>query len=405
MRASARALTIALLHPELGFGGSERLMLDAALELTRRGHRVTTLTSRCDPARAFADATSGALDVRVRSAWIPHELGRRARVPLAMLKMTALARATRRELGRVDVVLCDLVPQAVPIVRAVVGAPVVFYCHYPDSLLAPVGSAWYRIYRRGIDEFERRGLRACARILVNSRYTLERLREVVPDLGGVPCDVIAPGVSIESFERLPPLGPGWSSATELVILALGRFHADKDHPLAIETFAALRDRLPSDVWSRLRLVIAGGYDHELAEQRGVFETLTVLIRSHGLEDRVSVVRSPRDEERTEWLAKAAIVLHTAPAEHFGIVPVEAMAAGRPVVAIDNAGPTETVLSDRTGILCAPHAGALADALAWLIAHESAAVEMGQQGRAHAAARFSREAFGDQIEDALRRASS
>ena len=53
-------------------------------------------------------------------------------------------------------------------------------------------------------------------------------------------------------------------------------------------------------------------------------------------------------------------------EDFGIAPVEAMAAGKPVVAIDRGGAAETVVDGRTGVLFTePTGAALADAIARL----------------------------------------
>jgi alpha-1,3/alpha-1,6-mannosyltransferase len=45
------------------------------------------------------------------------------------------------------------------------------------------------------------------------------------------------------------------------------------------------------------------------------------------------------------------VLSAAVQEHFGIVPVEAMYSGRPVVACASGGPRESVLDGETGLLC------------------------------------------------------
>ena len=38
-------------------------------------------------------------------------------------------------------------------------------------------------------------------------------------------------------------------------------------------------------------------------------------------------------------------------EHFGIVPLEAMSVGTPVIAVDSGGPKETVENEETGFLC------------------------------------------------------
>jgi len=53
-------------------------------------------------------------------------------------------------------------------------------------------------------------------------------------------------------------------------------------------------------------------------------------------------------------------------QHFGIVPVEAMYAGLPVVAVNSGGPTESILHNETGLLVPPEPAAFADAIASLL---------------------------------------
>ncbi|KAL8716784.1 MAG: hypothetical protein Q9225_005922, partial [Loekoesia sp. 1 TL-2023] len=57
---------IIFLHPDLGIGGAERLILDSALALQSRGHTITIFTSHRDPTHCFDEARDGTLDVRVR---------------------------------------------------------------------------------------------------------------------------------------------------------------------------------------------------------------------------------------------------------------------------------------------------------------------------------------------------
>jgi alpha-1,3/alpha-1,6-mannosyltransferase len=87
-------------------------------------------------------------------------------------------------------------------------------------------------------------------------------------------------------------------------------------------------------------------------------------------------------------------------EHLGFVPLEAMASGRPVVAVDSGGVRETVRHGDTGLLCIPTVDAFADALAWLISDRAAARRMGKAGRAHVAAHFSQCVFGARLEAIL-----
>lgn len=52
--------TIVFFHPDLGIGGAERLVVDAAVGLQERGHRVVIFTSHCDPQHCFEEARDGA---------------------------------------------------------------------------------------------------------------------------------------------------------------------------------------------------------------------------------------------------------------------------------------------------------------------------------------------------------
>jgi len=81
--------------------------------------------------------------------------------------------------------------------------------------------------------------------------------------------------------------------------------------------------------------------------------------------QVILVQSFTDAERSALLAAACAVVYTPTNEHFGIVPLEAMAAGRPVLACNSGGPKETVLHGRTGFLAEPQPKSFAAAMAQL----------------------------------------
>jgi alpha-1,3/alpha-1,6-mannosyltransferase len=51
--------TIVFLHPDLGIGGAERLVVDAAVGLQKRGHKIVIFTSHCDPGHCFDEARDG----------------------------------------------------------------------------------------------------------------------------------------------------------------------------------------------------------------------------------------------------------------------------------------------------------------------------------------------------------
>lgn len=57
----SRSQTIVFFHPDLGIGGAERLIIDAAIGLQQFGHHVTIFTSHCDQAHCFDEARDGML--------------------------------------------------------------------------------------------------------------------------------------------------------------------------------------------------------------------------------------------------------------------------------------------------------------------------------------------------------
>lgn len=60
---SSSAQNIVFFHPDLGIGGAERLVVDAAVGLQNRGHKVVIFTSHCDPQHCFDEARDGRIDL------------------------------------------------------------------------------------------------------------------------------------------------------------------------------------------------------------------------------------------------------------------------------------------------------------------------------------------------------
>lgn len=48
-------MRVTFLHPDLGIGGAERLVVDAALAMQKKGHRVTIVTNQFDSSHAFKE--------------------------------------------------------------------------------------------------------------------------------------------------------------------------------------------------------------------------------------------------------------------------------------------------------------------------------------------------------------
>ncbi|KLU81704.1 mannosyltransferase, partial [Magnaporthiopsis poae ATCC 64411] len=83
--------TVVFLHPDLGIGGAERLVVDAAVGLQNRGHKVVIFTSHCDPKHCFDEARDGTLDVRVRgNTLVPPSILSRFSILCAILRQLHL---------------------------------------------------------------------------------------------------------------------------------------------------------------------------------------------------------------------------------------------------------------------------------------------------------------------------
>lgn len=325
------------LHPSLGLGGAERLILQASAALRKGGWSTVFLTAEYDPLFAFDEAQEQ--EIRVVRNRIPSAFAGRLKAWCAFWRMKTVV-AYLRGMETPDLIVVDLVPHVIPLVRRwFPDVPVLVYCHFPDQLLAPTGSSWYRWYRSGFDRLEKEGLEAADFILTNSLFTREKLIGTYPSLGDSRVEVLYPGV------RLPAMPEGKSAEERSVILTLSRLHPSKNLELALKAFAS--SRLPDDA----RLIVAGGWDPGDSACRHEADRLRKIAIEIGIDGRVEWLFNPSDVELEALWQVSRMVLYPPLEEHFGLVPLEAMARGVPVVAVNAGGPKEIIIDGVTGFLC------------------------------------------------------
>jgi alpha-1,3/alpha-1,6-mannosyltransferase len=389
-------LRIAFVHPELGIGGSERLVIDAATCLRQAGHRVTVFISRQNK-RALSEGLGQTLEIRSHGGFLPVHVAHHLRAPCNIVRTCYVASRLAASGERFDVIFCDLVSATIPVLKLFTRARIVFYCHYPDRLLAPSRSGLYQWYRTPIDWLEETTTAMADRVLVNSRFTAAVFRQTFRRLAGRQLDVVYPGVDPAVYDS----NAVERDSREISILSMSRYERAKNVRLAVEALAALRDRLSPKTFAAVRLIVAGGFDERLRECHETLAELEGLAERLALRGHIAFFKSLSEAERIELLARCRCVAHTSDREHFGYVPIEAMAAGRPVVAVNSGGPAETVVAGVTGLLCAPTKDAFASALARLITDDTAAESMGRAAREHVAKNFSRKAFAARLEEIIR----
>ncbi len=131
----------------------------------------------------------------------------------------------------------------------------------------------------------------------------------------------------------------------------------------------------------VKLIIAGN------DEEGYRPELELLATSLGIGERVSYTGEVEGADKGALLRQARLLALPSYSENFGIVVLEAMAAGRPVVVTPEVGLASTVRETGAGIVAEGEPQPLADALARLLGDQELAERMGAQGRVTVQERF------------------
>lgn len=210
-----------------------------------------------------------------------------------------------------------------------------FYDRYPsviqqqNFLKRQIAWIWITIHRF----FDQRSIRNVDTIVANS----ENIKGRVTRFYQRESAVIYPGIDFPRF-HCTEYGDYW--------LSVNRLYPEKRIELQIEAFR----RLPDE-----KLLIAGGYtegDHESAYVQKIMRDLP---------SNVTILGEVSEEKLIDLYSRCRALLCTAVDEDFGLTPLEAMASGKPVVAVDEGGFKETVTPE-TGVLVHPDIEAIIDAI-------------------------------------------
>jgi len=213
--------------------------------------------------------------------------------------------------------------------------PNMWYCHTPVrafydlyglflSRLNILERLEFRIWSRIQKRLDQRSVACVETIVANSKNVQGRISRIY----GRDAEVISPPVDTSRFYHTG-YGDFW--------LSVNRLYPEKRIDLQLEVFRALPEE---------RLIIAGGYaagDHADGHVKKLMKKLP---------GNVSMVGEIPEQELLELYATCKGFICTALDEDFGLTPLEAMASGKPVIAVDEGGFRETV-TPQTGMLVEP----------------------------------------------------
>jgi glycosyltransferase involved in cell wall biosynthesis len=262
---------------------------------------------------------------------------------------------------------------------AMVETPVVYACHEPSRVLyepyyvrseLPIrrflrvlhGWATYPFLRRR----ERRLIRRAHALIANSLYSAEvfyRLfeRNAVVVYGGIDGEIFRHGRSAH------PEG----------VLSVGSLDVIKQHDFVIECVS----RVPREQRPRLTIICPQGTD---STPEALY--LERLARDRGV--TLEIVCGITDDELAARYANAIALLFAARLEPFGLVCVEAMACGCPVLTVAEGGPRETVVNGVTGFVLPRDPDRFAQSLLRLIQDPELGRRLGANGARHVREHFS-----------------
>jgi len=359
---STRKLRVAFTHPDLGIGGAERLIVDAAVGLQNSmHHEVTLFTSHHDPKHAFSETVDGTLKVISYGDFLPRSIFGFLHIFFAILRMyyctLKMYLSHKKDDTTFDVIIVDQVSHHIPLLRLLFPkSKIVFYCHFPDKLLVRWDSKFSllkKLYRIPFDYFEELTTGMADSICVNSGFTKEIFYKSFTSLSKKKVEILYPPINVSSYDVVPSDSQLESCAfykrlvdSDHSVVSINRFEKKKNIALLVKSFAKyVKPKFPEAL-----LILAGGYDPRVPENIEVLEELKTLVRDNGMQDNAIYVPSFNDTDRYVLLRYSTVVAYTPQGEHFGIVPVEAMYCERCVVALRSGGPKESIVDGVTGLL-------------------------------------------------------
>jgi len=315
-----------------------------------------------------------------------------------------------KDYGSVDVWILDQVPLPI-VVLNFFAQKTIFYCHFPDCLLAPRNSVVQKLYRAPVDYIEEMCIGMANSVVVNSSYTEDIFAKTFVRLyaQGICPRVLYPTSTMEQSTTSNDRLTLWfrsklqrslrTNSPGRIFLSINRFDSKKNIKLAVLAFfeySQSNEDCEDDV-----LIVAGGYDPRIRDNVKVLNELQKLAQELHLNDRVVFLSSINNEQKNALLSNCTCLLYTPEREHFGIVPLEAMQYQKPVVACRSGGPMETIIHGATGFLCRSCPREFALAMRAVVVSAEERKRMGNFARKYFEHNFGPAIFNERVDNLIK----
>jgi glycosyltransferase involved in cell wall biosynthesis len=363
----------------LNIGGASPPVISQAAALKARGHESLLVCGTPQPHEGSMedDARAEGADVQ-RIASLrrnPHGVDD----PRAFAALTALFRQWRPDVVSTHMSKAGAIGR---VAARLAGVPVVVHTYHGKG---------FHVFSSGAKERVALGMeRVLARLSSANVVVSEKQKQEFTTLGITPerLAVIRYGLDLDKFAVASPADLhaelGLSRSVPLVGV-IARLVQIKGQDVLLRAAASLRERHPD-----AHYVIAGD-----GEARAVYEILT---RELQMMDRVHFLGWRRDVPALLKTLSVVVLPTVLDFEGTPLAVIEAMAAGRPVVATDVGGVAEVVRNGETGLLVPPRdPSALARAIGDQLVNSAAAGRMAARGREFVSSQYRKERMIDETE--------
>jgi glycosyltransferase involved in cell wall biosynthesis len=215
------------------------------------------------------------------------------------------------------------------------------------------------LYRRRLLSLQERSLMNTSQLLSNSQFTSNHIKASF----GVDSTFCPIGADIETFRPMPDV------PRENFVISVGELSPRKGFDLIVESLG----KIPTEKRPALKLACNVIHEDEARYIEG--------FASHNNVELEVLTKINADELRLLY-NQARICVYAPVMEPFGLVPLEAMACGTPIVAVNEGGVRESIVNGVTGCLVERNPSRFADAVLSLLEDEGLCRRFGAQARQH-----------------------